>query len=373
MNIEAGASEAVRPSTVPGALSLFVTSPTGHPTEFGRIFPPDVSWLSRQPQEDILFPDLPIIDPHHHLWDLPGFRYLLDEFTADLYTGHNVVATVFAECLAMYRADGPAALRPVGETEFVAGVHAMSRSGRYGPARACAGIIGYADLQLGGAVEDVLVAHQRAAPDLFKGVRFSTNWDPSEQIQNSHTGCRQYALAHPAIREGLGKVQAHGLTFDAWMFHTQLAELADLADAMPDLQVVLNHCGGLLGYGPYAQNRAEHFADWKAGLLAVARRPNIVCKLEGILGRGGAFNYIDAPDPPDSRTLAAIWRPWFETCIEAFGAGRCMFESNFPVDVQGTGYATLWNAFKRIASSASPDEREALFAGTAARVYRLPI
>ena len=357
----------------PAVLSLLASSPSGHPTEFGRIFPPDVPWLQRQAREEILFPDLPIVDPHHHLWVLPGFRYLIEEFTADLNTGHNVVATVFAECVAMWRSNGPAALRPVGETEFVAGMHAMSASGLFGPARVAAGIVGYADLKLGAGVEEVLAAHLRAAPDLFKGIRFSTNWDPSDAIQNSHTGCGPNALADAAIREGLRKLQAFGLTFDAWMFHTQLQELADLADAMPGLQIVLNHCGGPLGYGPYAQNRAEHFANWKAALFEVARRPNVVCKLGGVLGRGGAYNYIDAVDPPDSHTLAVVWRPWFETCIEAFGAERCMFESNFPVDVQGTGYATLWNAFKRIAFDVSADERRALFAGTAARVYRLSI
>lgn len=359
--------------SAPTVLTLLASSQNGHPTEFGRIFPPDRPWLDRQPLEEILFPDLPIIEPHHHLWNLRGFRYLIDEFTADLGTGHNVVATVFAECMAMWRADGPEALRPVGETEFVAGVHAMSASGRYGPARIGAGIIGYADLKLGAAVEDVLAAHLRAAPDLFKGIRFSTNWDASRAIQNSHTGCGPNALLDPTIRSGLRIVQALGLTFDAWLFHTQLAEVADLAGAMPGLQIVLNHCGGPLGYGPYASDRARHFADWKAALLRVARCQNITCKLGGVLGRGAAYDYVGAADPPTSKELCDIWRPWFETCIEAFGAKRCMFESNFPVDVQGTGYAVLWNAFKRIAHGASPDERQALFAGTAARVYRLVI
>jgi len=120
-------------------------SPSKEPTRFGTVFAPDDAWLARQPRELVLDPDLPIIDTHHHLWHRPDHRYLLDECLADVRTGHNVVATVFVECHAMYRADGPAELRPVGETEFVAGVAAMSASGIYGPARVAAGIVGFAD------------------------------------------------------------------------------------------------------------------------------------------------------------------------------------------------------------------------------------
>ncbi|CAA9543489.1 MAG: Purine/pyrimidine phosphoribosyl transferase, partial [uncultured Thermomicrobiales bacterium] len=106
------------------------------------------AWLDRL-REEIIEPALPIVDPHHHLWDRPGWRYLLDELLADLNSGHTIVATVFLQCRAMHRADGPEALRPVGETEFVNGVAAMSASGGYGLTRVCAGIVGPADLRLG--------------------------------------------------------------------------------------------------------------------------------------------------------------------------------------------------------------------------------
>ncbi len=343
------------------------------PTEFGRIFPPDPEWLARQEPEEILFPDLPIIDPHHHLWDLPGLRYMLDDLVADAGSGHNVVGTVFADCLSMYRADGPAHFRPVGETEFALGVSAMSRSGQFGPTRAVAGIVGHADLGLGAAVEDVLQAHVQAGNGRFKGIRFAASWDASPAITNSHPGSRPHMLAEPNVREGLRKLAGMGLTYDSWTYFTQLDELADAADAVPDLRIIMNHCGGPLGYGPYGQDKDAHFNRWKAGVLAVAQRPNVVCKLGGVLGRGAAYDYIHAAVPPTSQELAEAWRPWFETCIEAFGPSRCMFESNFPVEKMGTGWAVLWNAFKRIAARASEDERRELFAGTARRVYQLEV
>jgi hypothetical protein len=156
------------------------------PTRFGRIFKPDDAWLAKAPQETILEPDLPIVDTHHHLWDMPGYRYLLDELLADLRTGHNVVATVFEECRSMYRAHGPEEMKPVGEVEFVAGVAAMSASGRYGSTRICAGIVGYADLTLGDRVAAVLEAEIAAGGGRFRGVRHSAGWHADPIIGNSH-------------------------------------------------------------------------------------------------------------------------------------------------------------------------------------------
>src|SRR5207237_8707945 len=142
----------------------------GSPTRYGRIRPPDEAWLAKAPPEPILEPELPIIDTHHHLWERGGHRSLLHELLADLNTGHNVVATVFLECHAMYRAGGPAEMRPVGETEFVAGIAAMSESGQYGPARVAAGIVGFADLTLGDRVSPVLEALIRAGGGRCRGV-----------------------------------------------------------------------------------------------------------------------------------------------------------------------------------------------------------
>jgi predicted TIM-barrel fold metal-dependent hydrolase len=341
------------------------------PTQFGRISAPDEAWLATRPPEPILDPDLPIIDTHHHLWERGGHRYLLHEFLADAGTGHNLVASVFEECEAMYRSTGPIEMRPVGQTEFVAGIAAMSDSGRYGPARVAAGIVGFADLTLGDRVEPVLEANIRAGGGRFRGVRHSAAWDASEVIGNSRTAGGPHLLLDKTFRAGFARLAALGLSLDAWVFHSQLADVVDLARAFPQASIVSVHCGGPLGYGPYEGQRDEVFRAWKAGVSELAQCPNVTTKLGGMMMRLAAYDYRTAPAPPTSEELAALWRPYIETCIELFGADRCMFESNFPVDKMGIGWAALWNAFKRITSGASADEKRALFAGSARRVYRL--
>jgi predicted TIM-barrel fold metal-dependent hydrolase len=338
---------------------------------FGRITAPREAWLGTAPAEPILEPDLPIIDTHHHLWERPDHRYLLHELLADLRTGHNVVATVFVECHAMYRAHGPEAMRPVGETEFVTGIAAMSDSGQYGATRVAAGIVGFADLTLGDRVEPVLEAHVRASGGRFRGVRHSAAWDADPVIGNSRTATGPHLMARPDFRAGLGRLTALGLSLDAWQFHPQLPDVIDLARAMPDATIIVGHCGGPLGYGVYGGKKDEVFAAWKAQIADLARCPNVTMKLGGMMMRLAAYDYGARPAPPSSSELADLWRPYIETCIERFGATRCMFESNFPVEKMGIGYAALWNAFKRVAAGASAEEKAALFSGTARRAYRL--
>jgi L-fuconolactonase len=339
------------------------------PTRFGRIHRPDDAWLARQPPEPILDPNQPIIDTHHHLWDRPDFRYLLHDFLADTNTGHNIVATVFLQCHTMYRAHGPEEFRPVGETEFVAGIAAMSDSGGYGKTRVAAGIVGYADLTLGDRVDAVLEAQIRAGGGRFRGVRHSGNWDADPIIGNGAPGPDVYQRAD--FRSGLAQLTALGLSLDAWVFHTQLADVIDLAHAFPTTNIIMGHVGGVLGYGPYAGKRDEIFTSWKKSIAELAKCPNITMKLGGMMMRSAAFDYGAAERPISSQELATLWRPYIETCIDLFGADRCMFESNFPVEKMGIGYAALWNAFKHIASSASASEKQALFSGTARRAYRL--
>jgi predicted TIM-barrel fold metal-dependent hydrolase len=346
-------------------------SSSTRPTQFGRIHAPDEAWLAKQPAEPILEPDLPIVDTHHHLWERPDHRYLLHEFLADVGTGHNLAASVFVECHSMYRATGPEDMRPVGEAEFVAGMAAMSASGLYGAARVAAGIVGFADLTLGERVEPVLEALIRAGGGRFRGVRHSAAWDPSPVIGNSQTAKGLHLMARPEFRAGLARLAARGLSLDAWVFHPQLADVVDLANAAPDATIVMGHCGGPLGYGPYAGHEKEVFAFWKASVTELARCPNVTMKLGGMMMRLAAYDYLTRPAPPTSSELADLWRPYILTCIELFGADRCMFESNFPVDKMGIGWAALWNAFKRIAVGASASEKQALFSGTARRVYRL--
>jgi L-fuconolactonase len=338
-------------------------------TRFGRIFSPDEAWLAKAPDEPILDPDLPIIDTHHHLWVRPDHRYLLHELLADLRTGHNVVATVFLQCHAMYRANGPEEMRPIGETEFVAGIAAMSDSGGYGSTRVAAGIVGFADLTLGDLVEAVLEAQIRAGGGRFRGVRHSANWDADPIIGNGAPGPDVYRGA--AFRAGLARLSALGLSLDAWVFHTQLTDVIDLARAFPATNIIMGHVGGMLGYGPYTGRRDEIFRSWKASMVELAQCPNVSMKLGGMMMRAALLDYQAAERPPSSEELAALWRPYMETCIELFGAHRCMFESNFPVEKMGIGWVALWNAFKRIASGASADEKLALFHDTAQRVYRL--
>jgi L-fuconolactonase len=330
-------------------------------------FPVRPDWLALH-EETALEPDLPVIDPHHHLWDRPENPYLVPDLLADLGGGHRIVATVFAECGARYRADGPVELRPVGETAFAAA--AATTAGPHGT-RICAGIIGHADLRLGDAVEPVLRAHLAAGGGRFRGIRQISAWHADPAARASLASPPPGLLADPGVRRGAAVLARLGLSFDAYMYHTQLADLAALADAVPDLAIVLDHTGGAIGIGPYAGRRAETFGEWRAGMRALASRPNIHVKLGGMGMRLFGFGFGAGDRPPSSAALAAAWAPHVEACIEAFGAGRCMFESNFPVDKGSCSYAVLWNAFKRIAAGASAAEKAALFAGTAARVYRL--
>ena len=338
----------------------------------------------------IIEPDLPIIDPHHHLWDLrqrlphmPGNHdfqraislsplYLLPELLADFGCGHNVVASVFVECGAYYRAGVEPALRPVGETEFVNGVAAMSASGLYGAARACAGIVAHADLMLGGGVARVLDAHRAAAPERLRGIRHSVAWDADGAVLDFLQSAQPGLLAEPQFRAGLAAVAAAGLSYDVWLLAPQLPELVAMAQALPDLTIICDHVGTPLGIGAYASRRDDCFAEWAANIRALAACPNVVMKLGGLAMPFAGFPSFMAEPMATAAVLAETWRPWLETCIDAFGADRCMFESNFPVDRGTCDYATLWNAFKLVAAGASAAEKTALFSGTAARVYRLP-
>jgi predicted TIM-barrel fold metal-dependent hydrolase len=271
----------------------------------------------------------------------------------------------------MYRAAGPVEMRPVGETEFVAGQAAMSASGMYGPTRVAAGIVGFADLTLGDRVEPVLQAHLRAGGGRFRGVRHSAAWDASDVIGNSAVADGPHVYQRPDFRAGLAVLTRLGLSLDAWVFHPQLADVVDLARAFPDTTIILGHVGRVLGYGPYTGQQKTVFAAWKLRMTELAGCPNVVVKLGGMMMRLAAYDYRTQPKPPTSTELAALWRPYIETCIELFGANRCLFESNFPVDKMGIGWAGLWNALKRIAGGASAPEKQAMFSGTARRVYRL--
>jgi len=327
-------------------------------------------WLARR-KEAAVEPGLPIIDPHHHLWDRPGWRYMFGDLLDDMASGHNIVGTVFVQCRAMHRASGPEEMRPVGETEFVNGVAAMSASGGYGKAAVCAGIVGYADLRLGARVKPVLEAHLKAAPDRFRGIRHITAWDADASIMNPAYNPGQHLLADKSFREGFACLAPLGLSFDAWLYHPQIDDLTDLARAFPQTRIVLDHCGGPLAIGPYAGKREAIFPIWAAAIRKLAQCPNVSMKLGGLGMRINGYDFHEQAEPPSSETLAKAWKPYIDTCIEAFGADRCMFESNFPVDKGSYGYGVFWNACKLLAKGASAGEKADLFAGTAARFYRI--
>ena len=326
----------------------------------------DEAWLARH-TEAILEPDLPIVDPHHHMWIRDGNIYLLPELLADLNSGHNVVATVFEECHSMYRAGGPAEEASLGETEFVAGLAAMGESGFFGPSRFCARMVGRVDLMLGERARPLLERHLIASGGRFAGIRQSTAWDADIHKVAPAAGM----LMDTTFRKGFAGLSALGLVFDAWVYHPQLGEVADLAKTFPSTPVVLNHVGSPILGGPYASRRDEVFADWRSGMAALARQPNVTVKL-GALPIRLPGSTASREMPPSSEEVANAWKPWLQTCIELFGAERCMFESNFPVQKRWSSYAVTWNAFKRIAANASASEKAALFAGTAARVYGVP-
>ena len=338
--------------------------------------------------EAILEPDLPIIDPHHHLWDLrplmPAFPeprhdfieaiagaayYTFDELQADTGSGHNIVGTVFMECGAFYDASRDEAMKPVGEVEFVNGVAAQGASGLYGDCRPCAGIVGHADLTLGDKVKPVVEALIAAGNGRFRGIRHAAAWDADADVLGPPFHAPEGLYSSDDFRAGFAAYGEYGLTFDAWLLEPQLGDVLELAKAFPDQQIILDHCGTPLNIASYRGKLHENFDRWRASIHALADCPNVAVKLGGL-----AMAFCGMPEEGPARDygsehLAALWRPYIETCIQSFGPERGMFESNYPVDRWGASYPTLWNAFKLLAQGHSEDEKAALFAGTAARIY----
>ena len=345
------------------------TAPT---TASGLYADPREDWLA-QHTEEIIDPKRPIVDPHHHLWDRGGLRYMIKELSTDIASGHNIIATVYVEARSMYRAGGPEEFRPVNEVEFANGAAAMSASGGYGPALICAGIVGHANLLLGDRVKAVLEAEIVAGQGRFRGIRHSVAYDADPDIGHMYATRPKSLLLDPTYRKGFACLAPLGLSFEAWMFHPQLPEFVDLARAFPDTKIVLDHCGGPVGLGRFAGRREETFPLWKASIQQVAKCPNVSVKLGGLAMRLLGFDFHERPKPPSSEQAAAAWRPYIETCIEAFGPQRCMFESNFPPDKGQCSYQVIFNAFKRIAAPYSEAEKTALFSKTAADFYRLKL
>jgi L-fuconolactonase len=319
----------------------------------------------------IVDPDLPVIDSHHHVWVRPEHPYRIEQFEADVASGHNIVGSVFAECHAMYRTDGPAEFGPVGEASFVAEEAERSARGLMRARNLCSAFIGTADLTLGSRVNKVLDLLESESRGRFRGIRCAVYWDPDPSLS---AGLRAYArrglLLDPTFREGFRALVSRGFVYDAWQYEPQLPELCDLVDAFPDATVVVNHCGGPVGINAYAT--PDRFSRWRTALGEVARRPNTMVKLSGLSARRIGLGLESRTDRPSAEELAKLWIPYLHACVELFGPSRCMWGSNFPVDVVAGDYATVLNAYKLALAGCSSSEKRAIFADNARRVYEVP-
>jgi len=326
-------------------------------------------WLA-QTLEDTLEPEIPICDPHHHFWvarpePVHYQKYLLPELSNDVGSGHNVKSTVFIEVRCEYRTEGPDEMKPVGEVEYIQTIADVASAGR---TKAAAGIIGHADLKLGEGVRPVLEAMRAASPNRFRGVRHSVGYDESPELANRDI---KGALGTDGYRAGARVLAGMGLILENSMYFHQLSELADFAKAVPEVPIVLNHIGGLLRVGPYANRDDEVIPQWRKGVEEVAKCPNIIMKLGGVGQLRYGYYWHDREMPIGSEELARQLSPLMEHCIQQFGPGRCMFESNFPVDKVSYSYNVIYNAFKRLSAGYSATERAAMFHDTAARVYNI--
>lgn len=336
---------------------------------------PTAGWLTLT-QEETIDPTLPICDPHHHLWDhrpnsVPD-TYLLDDFLSDIDTGeHNIVATVFIECGTMFSVDGPFDLRPVGETQFANGMAAMSASGLYGSTRVAAAIVGTAYLTAGDGVASILDAQLAAGGSRFKGIRQAAARDDDLLVPDHRTSPRRGLYTDKTFQAGFAHLAPRNLSFEGWCYHTQIPELTQLASAFPDTTIILDHFGGPLGVGRYADRPDDVFSEWCKVIRPLSERPNVYAKLGGLNMEINGFGWHTRHKPPGSEELLTATRRYYDHTIDLFGADRCMFESNFPVDRISCSYNVLWNAFKKLTAACSPTEKSQLFHDTALKVYRL--
>jgi len=329
-------------------------------------------WLAKT-QEETLEPEISICDPHHHFWvarpePVHYQQYLLPELSSDVGSGHNVKSTVFIEVRCEYRTDGPDEMKPVGEVEYIQTIADAADAGNEGLTKAAAAIIGHADLKLGDGVRPVLEAMQAASPNRFRGVRHSVGYDESPELANRDI---KGALGTDGYRAGAKVLASMGLVLENSLYYHQLSELADFARAVPELPIVLNHIGGLVRVGPYANRDEEVMPEWRKGVEEVSKCPNIIMKLGGVGQLRYGYYWHDRETAIGSEELAQELGPLMEHCIQQFGPDRCMFESNFPVDKISYSYNVIYNAFKRLSKGYSPTERAAMFHDTAARVYNI--
>lgn len=328
------------------------------------------AWLD-QVIEPIFDETRAIIDPHHHLWERPGMSpYMLEDLWGDTSSGHNVVKTLFMECGSDYFSDGPEHLKPVGETVFVEKVAAASRKGASAGHPEIAGIVGHADLR-GDKLDDVLDAHVDAAKGLFRGIRHALACAPEGEPLMIPGGAPKGLSEDENFRRGVKRLGARDMTYDTWHYHFQNREFAALARACPDTQMIIDHFGTPIGVGSFADKRDEVFADWQSSIAEVAACDNVAAKVGGLAMPDNGFGWMGRDLPPTSDEFVEAQGRYYTHIIECFGPDRVMFESNFPVDKFSLSYQVYWNGVKKIVKGFSEDEKNAMCAGTAARIYKV--
>ena len=333
-------------------------------------------WIDKV-QEEIIDPEREIIDPHHHLWhgpeDPPGikdtYRYLLEDLWNDTSSGHNIKKTVYIDCGQEYYQDGPDAFKPVGETEFV--VDIAKEAKKDSSQAQIEGIIGHVNMMLGESSREVLELHIEKGEGLFRGIRHSGGWDADERVRNAHSEPTESIYLEDAFQIGLEQLIKLDLVFDTWHYHNQIKDLTILASNLPDLRIVHDHFGGPLGIGPYAGKQEEIFEQWKEDTSRLAECPNVYAKLGGLAMPVNGWDWHKRELPVTSDELLAKHEKYYTHTIEIFGADRCMFESNFPVDKQSISYHVLWNAFKKMTKDFNEEDKEFLFYKTAKDFYSL--
>lgn len=355
---------------MPSKLPLRLSLPASAQNAPGHVKHDNSAWRALL-REDILEPERPIIDAHHHFWDRGGERYVLEDYLADVRAGHNIRASVYVECGSHYRSDGPEMMNRLGEVEF-ANEQGVRAATLMPDAKICGAIVGTADLTHGAEIAQLLDAEVAASPERLRSIRLSTKWDPDEALNHGRYVVPPQLLLDDDFREGFALLAPRNLAFDALVYHPQIPELTDLARRFPETTIILNHIGGLVANTrTYRDHASEAIAQWQASMKALAGCPNVLVKLGGL-----GMAYVDyglhtRESPATSQELARIWGPLFEFCIDQFGPQRCMFESNFPPDRDSVDFHVMWNAFKRIAGGYTEEEKHDLFFGTAARAYHL--
>ena len=328
-------------------------------------------WIA-QIKEEIIDPKLPIIDPHHHLWNgdnqLAGtFPYLIENLNEDTFSGHNIVGTIFMECAQGYYSDGEEKYKPVGETEFV--VNLIKDSKKLPESTNIIGIIGFADLMFGSEVRGVLNKHILKGEGLFRGIRHAAGWDKNNEIHNSHSNPIENIYHNKNFMKGAEELINLNLTFDAWHYHHQITDLSIFSKKYPELSIIHDHFGGPLGVGPYEGKRQEIFKKWKDDISLLSESKNVYAKLGGLAMPVNGWNFHKQDKPASSEQIVDMHHEYYLHTIDCFGVDRCMFESNFPVDRRSISYHVLWNAFKKMVSDYSDEDKNKLFFKNAKDIY----